>query len=127
MLAAPRMPLFPRNEPKGLVSRNKSIDSIEQGRQSPHVQFREERLCSFYSTCGNINDVGRRESLDLCEDGEVTAGEPKELDYEEEEERLDSEIYQTLLSMEQAFDVKVEDIDDLSTGKDEPEESFLAR
>ena len=121
MLAAPRMPLFPRNEPK--VSRNKSIDSIEQGRQS--LQFREERLCSFYSSGGNMDDGGRESSLDLFGDDGVPAGKPKQFGYEQEEERLDSEIYQTLLSME-AFDVKVEDIDDLSTGEDESEGSFVS-
>lgn len=120
MLAAPRMPLFPPNEPQG--SRNKSVDSIERGRQSPHVQFREERLCSFYSSGGNINDVGREVSVDLFGDEGVTSGELKEFGYGQEEERLDSGIYQTLLSME-AFDVKVEDIDDLSKGDDELEGS----
>jgi len=110
MLAAPRMPLFPQSKQQG-YHRNKSIDSIERGRQSPHVQFREERLCSFYSNGDNANDCGRQESLDLFGDGHVNTEERRE------EERLESEIYQTLLSME-AFDVKVADIDDLSANNE---------
>lgn len=72
-----------------------------------------------------MDDGGRESSLDLFGDDGVPAGKPKQFGYEQEEERLDSEIYQTLLSME-AFDVKVEDIDDLSTGEDESEGSFVS-
>jgi len=119
LLAAPRMPLFPRNDQQG--PRNKSVDSIERGRQSPHVQFREERLCSFYSNGGgNIKRNGNREGEVFEDEGNRPADEQGVFGYEHEEELLESEIYQTLLSME-AFDVKVKELNDLSDDLDDDE------
>ena len=100
------MPIFPRDDQQG--RRKRSIDSIEIGRQSPHVQFRDERLCSFDSIGGGIvKDDGKKER-------EMLRDKHKVCGYEQhEEELLESEIDQTLLSME-AFHVKVEELDDLS-------------
>ena len=116
MLAAPRMPIFPRDDQQGF--RKRSIDSIEIGRQSPHVQFREERLCSFDSIGGgNVKDDGRKETEILGNDGKHPTGKHRVCGYEHEEELLESEIYSTPLSME-AFHVKVEELNDLSDGLD---------
>ena len=110
------MPIFPRDDQQGF--RKRSIDSIEIGRQSPHVQFREERLCSFDSIGGgNVKDDGRKETEILGNDGKHRTDKHKICGYEHEEELLESEIYQTRLSME-AFHVKVEELDDLSDGLD---------
>lgn len=116
MLAAPRMPIFPRDDQQGRRQRN--IDSIEIGRLSPHVQFREERLCSFDSIGkGNVKGDDKKEREILGGDGNHPTDKHKVYGYEHEEELLESEISQTLRSME-AFHVKVEELDDLSDDLD---------
>eukprot|EP00561_Arcocellulus_cornucervis_P013465 CAMPEP_0185799958 /NCGR_PEP_ID=MMETSP1322-20130828/614_1 /TAXON_ID=265543 /ORGANISM="Minutocellus polymorphus, Strain RCC2270" /LENGTH=617 /DNA_ID=CAMNT_0028495567 /DNA_START=37 /DNA_END=1887 /DNA_ORIENTATION=- len=116
ILAAPRMPIFPRDDQQG--RHKKSIDSIEIGRQSPHVQFREERLCSFDSFVGgNVKGDDKKEKEILGGGDTYPTDQHKVYGYEHEEELLESEISQTLLSME-AFHVKVEELDDLSDDLD---------
>ena len=90
-------------------NRNSSPDDIERGRMSPHVQFRDEKLCSFYSGRQSAN----ASSSNLNGGNIQSPSNTDRLQSEQEDERLESEIYQTMLSMA-AFDIQVEDLHDMS-------------
>ena len=111
-MSAPHLPALSRD------SKNQSsLDDIERGRTSPHVQFRDDRLCSFYS-----KEQGGSSSNN--NNGNVVPSDSIErTPSEQQDERLESEIYQTMLDMA-AFNVQVEDLHDMSG--EESEDSYIS-